>query len=60
MVIGVFQDSDFAAAMVTNVITKTARQHKPTPPLTPALAAPALTAVAMGAVPELCPPKKRN
>ena len=60
MVIDVFQDSDFAAATVTNVIRKAARPHKPTPPLTPALAAPALTAVAMGAVPELCPPKKKE
>ena len=47
MVIDVFQDSDFAAATVTNVITKAARHHKPTPALTPAVAAPALTAVAM-------------
>ena len=43
----VFQDSDFAAATVTNVITEAAQQHNPRSPLTPTVAAPALTAVAM-------------
>ena len=84
MVIDVFQDSVFAAAMVTNVITEAAQEHnhmspvtlvvaapaltavvmviaqehKPTPPLTPVVSA--LTAVAMEAVPELCPQKKET
>ncbi|KAI0238671.1 hypothetical protein LSAT2_010602 [Lamellibrachia satsuma] len=56
----VFQDSDFAAATVTNVITDAAQVHNPTPHLTPADAAPALIAVAMEAVPELCPLKKET
>ena len=56
LTIDVFQDSDFAAAMVTNAITEAAQEHNRTPPLTPAGAAPALTAVATEAVPELCPP----
>ena len=43
----VFQDSDFAAATVTNVITEAAQEHNPMPPLTPTVATPALTAVAM-------------
>ena len=37
-----------------SVITEAAHEHNPTPPLTP------LTAVAMEAVPELCPPKKET
>ena len=53
LTIYVFQDPDFAAAMVTNVITEVAQEHNP-------VAAPALTAVAMEAVPELCPPKKET
>ena len=47
LTIYVFQDSDFAVATVTNVITEAAQEHNPTPPLTPAVAAPALKAVAM-------------
>ena len=47
LTIYVFQDSDFAVAMVTNVITEAAHEHNHTPPLTPVVAAPALTAVAM-------------
>ena len=47
LAIGVFQDSDIAAATVTNVITEAGQEHNPTPPLTPAVAPPALTAVAM-------------
>ena len=47
---------DFAAATVTNAITGAAQEHNPTSPLTPAVAAPALTAVATEAVPGLCPP----
>ena len=60
LTIYVFQDSDFATATVTKVITEAAQEHNPTPLLTPAVAAPALTAVAMEAVPELCPPKKET
>ena len=57
----VFQDSDFAAAaMVTNVITEAAQEHNPMSPLTPVVAALALTAAAMEAVPELYPPKKET
>ena len=58
MTIYVFQDSNFAAAVVTNVITEAAEEHNPMPPLTPVVATPALTDVAMEAVPELCPLKK--
>ena len=58
LAIDIFQGSDFAAAMVTKVITEAAQEHNPTPPLTSAVAAPALTA--MEAVPELCPPKKET
>ena len=58
LTIYVFQDSDFAAATVTNIITEAAQEHNPAPPLTPVVAAPALTA--MEAVPELCPPKKET
>ena len=47
LTIYVFQDSDFAAATLSNVITEAAQEHNPTPPLTPAVAAPALTSVAM-------------
>ena len=47
LTIYVFQDSVFAGATVTNVITEGAQEHNPMPPLTPAIAAPALTAVAM-------------
>ena len=47
MTIYVFQDTDFAAATVTNVITEVAQQHNPTSPLTLVVAAPALTAVDM-------------
>ena len=57
LTIYVFQDSDFAAAMVTNIITEVAQEHNP---VTPVVAAPTLTAVAMEAVPELCPPKKET
>ena len=32
LTISVFQDSDFAAAMVTNVITEAAQEHNPMPP----------------------------
>ena len=46
LTIYVFQDSDFAAAVVTNVITEAAEEHNTMPPLTLAVAAPALTAVA--------------
>ena len=60
LTIYVFKDSDFAAAMVTNVIMEAAEEHNPMPPLTPVVAAPALTDVAMEAVPELCPPKKET
>ena len=60
LTIYVFQDSDFAAAMITNVITEVAQEHNPMSPVTPAVAAPALTAVVMEAVPELCPPKKET
>ena len=42
---------------VTNVITEAVEEHTPMPPLTPVVAARALTDVAMEAVPELCPPK---
>ena len=56
LTIDVFQDSDYAAATVTNVIREAAHEHKPAPPPIPAVAAPALTAVAIEAVPELCPP----
>ena len=41
------EESDFAVAMVTYVITEAAQKHNPMPPLTPAVAAPALTAVVM-------------
>ena len=34
----VLQDSDFAAATVTNVMPEAAQEHNPMPPLTPALA----------------------
>ena len=47
LTIHVFQDSDVAAATVSNVIMEAAQEHNPTPPLTPAVAALALTAVAM-------------
>ena len=47
LTIYVFQDSDFAAATVTNVIMEAAQEHNPMPPLTPTVAAPAMTAVAM-------------
>ena len=60
LTIYVFQDSNFAAAMVTNVTTEAAEEHNPMPPLTPVVAAPALTDFAMEAVPELCPPKKET
>ena len=63
LTIDIFQDSDFAAATVTNVITEATQEHNPTSPLTPvvaALTAVALTAVAMEAVPELCPPKEET
>ena len=43
----VFQDSDFAAATVTNVITEAAQEHNPMSPLTSTVATPVLTAVAM-------------
>ena len=43
----VFQNSDFAAATVTIVITEAGQEHNPTLPLTPAIAAPALAVVAM-------------
>ena len=43
----IFQDSDFAAATVTNIITESAQKHNHMPPLIPAVAALALTAVAM-------------
>ena len=58
LAIDVFQDSDIAAVTVTSVITEAGQEHNPTPPLTPAVADPALTTVAMEAVPELSPPKK--
>ena len=58
LTIYVFQDSDFAAATVTNVITEAAQEHNPTPPLTVAVAAPALAAIVVEAVP--CPPKKET
>ena len=58
MTIYVFKGSDFAAATVTNVITEVAQEHNPMPPLTPTVAAPALTAVSLEAVPKLRPPKK--
>ena len=60
LTIYVFQDSDFAAATVTNVITEAAQEYNPTPLLTPVVAAPTLTVVAMEAVPELCPLKKET
>ena len=47
LTIYIFQDSDFAAAMVNNVITEAAQEHNPMSPVTPAVAAPALTAVVM-------------
>ena len=47
LTIYVFQGSDFAAAIVTNVITYAAQEHNPMPPLTPVVAAPAVTAVVM-------------
>ena len=47
LTIDVFQDPNFAAATVTNVITEIAQEHNPTPPLTSAVAPPALTVVAM-------------
>ena len=47
LTIYVFQDSDFAAATVTNVITEAAQELNPMSPVTPAVAAPALTAVVM-------------
>ena len=47
LTIYIFQDSDFAAATVTNVIMEAAQEHNPMPPLTPTVAAPALTAVSM-------------
>ena len=46
--------------MLTNVITEAAEEHNRMPHLTPDVAAPALTDVAMEAVPELCPPKKET
>ena len=60
LTIDVFQDSDFVAAMVTNVITEAAEDHNPMLPLTPVVAAPALTDVAMEDVPELCPLRKET
>ena len=55
LTIYVFQDSVFAAATVTNVITEAEQEQNPIChlALTPAVAAPALTAVSMEAVPEL-------
>ena len=41
------EDSDSVVAMVTNVITEAAQEHNSMPPLTPAVATPALTAVVM-------------
>ena len=38
--------------MVTNVITEAAQEHNPMPPLTPTVAAPVLTAVAMATAQE--------
>ena len=58
LIIYVFQDSDFAAAMVTNVITEAAQEHNTTSLLTPVVAAPALTAVAMEA--GVMPTEERN
>ena len=34
LTIDVFQDSDFAAGTVTNVITEAAQEHNPMPPVT--------------------------
>ena len=56
LTIDLFQDSDFGVAMVIYAITEAAQEHNHTPPLTPVVAAPALTAAATEAVPELCPP----
>ena len=42
LTIYVFQDSDVAAATVSNVIMEATQEHNPMPPLTPAVAAPAL------------------
>ena len=39
LTIYVFQDSDFAAAMVTNVNTEAAQEHNPMSPVTTAVAA---------------------
>ena len=50
----------FSDRLGNTTITEAAQEHNPMPPLTPAIAAPALTAVAMEAVLELCPPKKEN
>ena len=47
LAIDVFQDSDIAAATVTSEITEAGQEHNPMPPLTPAVAPPALTVVAM-------------
>ena len=47
LTIYIFQDSDFAAATVTNVITEAAQEHNPISPVTPAVATPTLTAVVM-------------
>ena len=47
LTIYVFQDCDFAAAMITNVITEAAQEHNPMSHVTTAVAAPALTAVVM-------------
>ena len=47
LTIYVFQDSDFAAATVTNVITEAAQEYNPMSPVTTVVAAPALTTVVM-------------
>ena len=47
LTIYIFQDSDFVATTVTNVITEAAQEHNPISPVTPAVAAPTLTAVVM-------------
>ena len=56
----VFQDSGFAAATVTYVITEAAQEHNPMPPLTLAFAAPALIAVAMVTVQQHNPSPPRT
>ena len=47
LTIYLFQDSDFAAAVVTNVITEAAQEHNPVSHVTTTVATPALTAVVM-------------